>query len=213
MKQRGISINVPPAGSLINNSAALRNICCARGPKIPWFPGSYRLVSILMPSWIIKSFWSGFENSNIFIPTGFDKLPGSNKITSSIRSGGTLLNNSSTASPCGSIKAKPRPSIMSWYAILVSKIDLPIPVAPMTYVWRRRSFLAKRICFCSPRNSFTPSNTPSSGITAGPSTCLVNCRSTWLVGIAFWLGKWNKLASSTLFSTNSRCSCGNNRKI
>ena len=213
MKQRGISMKVPPSGSLINNNAALRNMCCARGPKIPWLPGSYKEVSILIPSCTIKSFWSSFWNSNIFIPTGFSRLPGSNKITSSMRSGGTFDKIVSTASPCGSIKQKPRPSHISWYARFVKSTDLPIPVAPITYVWRRRSFSLKRIVFFSPRNSLTPRIIPSSTNFAGPSTCFVAWRSTWLVGIAFCAGKWKILAISTLFKIMSLCSCGNMRII
>ena len=39
-KTFGISINVPPSGSLINSNAAFRTIFSIRGPTTPVFPGS-----------------------------------------------------------------------------------------------------------------------------------------------------------------------------
>ena len=113
MRHFGISINVPPAGSDINNNAQLRKMCSKRGPTIPVCPGSYNPYSILIASCTKKSFWSGVSNSNIFKPIGFVMSAGLKYIISSTRSFGTLPRRDSTKSPCGSINAKPRPSIMS----------------------------------------------------------------------------------------------------
>ena len=66
----GISINVPPPGSLISSNAQFRNICSRRGPTIPVCPGSYSPYSIPIASCTKKSFWSGWSNSNIFNPIG-----------------------------------------------------------------------------------------------------------------------------------------------
>ena len=46
----------------------------------------------------------------------------------------------SAKSPCGSIKAKPFPALISEITMFSIRVDLPVPVLPMIYIWPPRSF-------------------------------------------------------------------------
>ena len=110
----GMSMKVPPLGSLINNIAALRTILSILGPTMPWLFGSYNDLSMELVSEITKSISSFVLASKILNPSGLSISLGLKYITSSRRSLGIIPINSSTESPWGSIKAKPLPSIISW---------------------------------------------------------------------------------------------------
>jgi hypothetical protein len=69
---------------------------------------------------------------------------------------GIRASRSTTRSPFGSMTTTPRPAAMSASARLASSVDLPDPVAPMTWLWKRPSSTPRQTARRGPI-SVTPS--------------------------------------------------------
>lgn len=81
---------------------------------------------------------SGSGPTSGLIPTGFG-CRASSSTMSRRRRFGTRARMSSTRSPFGSTRTAPRPSSRSCKMSRPSRVDLPVPLRPSTWVWRRAS--------------------------------------------------------------------------
>ena len=72
-------------------------------------------------------------------PKGCPEFGTSRKITSPLRCSGTRATMRSTRSPCGSTSTSPSPASISERTSRSSRVDLPVPVFPMTYMCESRS--------------------------------------------------------------------------